>query len=259
MDRIPLKAEEREVLGKKVRHIRKMGLIPGHVFGKGVETEHVAVDAKEFKKVYDMAGETGVIDLKIGAEKVRPVMVKNSDYHGSTGKLLHIDFYQVNLKQKVTVSVPVVIVEPEEGIESVKMGEAILLQNLNEIHVEALPTDLIDQIEVNVTPLKNVDDAITVSQLTYNREIITVLNEPEEVVVKLAPAVTEEMKALLEEQEAEVAAAQEAAEGEAAEGEVVEGAETEGAEGVGSEEGAEGEKAEAAATENTEGEKQENG
>jgi large subunit ribosomal protein L25 len=227
MNKIPLKAEERNLLGKKVKQLRRDGIIPAHVYGNKVETEHVSVNAKDLMPVIHQAGETGVIELQIGAERVRPVMVRGIQHGPIKGDILHVDFYQVNLKEKVTVPVPLVLKELAEEIESVKMGEAVVLQTLSEVSVEALPTDLIDNIEVDISSLKNVDDAITVSQLSYNHETITVLAEPEEVVVKLAPAVTEEMQKLMEEQAAEAA---EGAEGEEkAEGE--EGESSEGEEG----------------------------
>lgn len=213
MDRIPLNAQERTILGKKVKHLRKSGLVPAHVFGNQIETEHVAIPLLDFNKVYNQVGETGLIDLKIGEEKIRPVLIKEVQYHAVTDLPLNVSFYQVNLKEKVTVPVPIVLVGDEP--ELVHMGEAVVLQNLSEVEVEALPTDLVENIEVNIASLKNIDDAILVSQLTYDREKLTVLAEGEEVVVKLAPAVTEEMKALMEEQEAELEAAQvEAEEGE---------------------------------------------
>lgn len=213
MDRINLTATERQILGKKVKRLRGEGIVPGHVFGKGLETEHVAVNAKDFHQVFTAAGETGLIDLKIGEEKVRPVLVRGVQYDPVSGEPLNIDFYQVNLKEKVKVPVPLVLVG--EQPESVKLGENIVLQTLNEVEVEALPTDLIEKIEVDIRSLQNVDDAITVGQLSYDREKLTIHAAEDEVVVKLAPAVTAEMEKLLEEQaaEAEAAAAEAAAEG----------------------------------------------
>ena len=126
------------------------------------------------------------------------------------------------------------IVQIGEQPESVHLGETIVLQTLNEVEVEALPADLPENIEVDITSLKNVDDAITVGQLSVDKEKITIHADPEEIVVKLAPAVSAETQALLEEQAAEQAAA-------AAETE--EGAEkaahpAEGGEGAEGEEGA---------------------
>lgn len=205
MDRLSLKAQERVILGKKVKKLRRDGIIPGHVYGNQVESEHVAVALKDFLPVLHQAGETGLIDLKIGEEKVRPVLVRGLQHDSITGSLLHIDFYQVNLKEKVRVPVPIELVGEEP--EGVHLGEVVVLQNLHEVEVEALPTDLIEKIEVDISSLKNIEDAILVGQLNFDREKLTVLANPEEVVVKLAPAITEEMKKLMEEQEAEAAAA----------------------------------------------------
>lgn len=205
MDRLSLLAEERQVLGKKVKLLRKDGKLPGHVFGKGLETEHVSVDGKTFLHIFKEAGETGLIDLKIGAEKVRPVLVRGVQYDPLSGLPIHIDFYQVNLTEKVKVPVPIELIGEEP--EKVHLGEAIVLQTLNEVEVEALPADLIEKIEIDRGLLKEIDDAITVGQLSYDREKLTISADPEEIVVKLAPAVTAEMEKLLEEQAEEAAAA----------------------------------------------------
>lgn len=206
MDRLNLKAIERNILGKKVKKMRAEGHVPGHVFGKGLETEHVSVDGKAFNQVFTQAGETGLIDLKIGEEKIRPVLIRGVQYDPVTGSPLNIDFYQVDLKQKVKVPVPIVLIGEEP--ESVSLGENIVLQTLNQVEVEALPTDLIEKIEVDISTLKSVDDAITVGQLSFDREKLSIQVSDEEIVVKLAPAVTAEMEKLMEEQAAEAAEAQ---------------------------------------------------
>lgn len=216
MDRLSLPADERKILGKKVKQLRRRGSLPAHVFGKGVENEDVTVDAKEFLKTFHLAGETGLIDLKIGAEKVRPVLVREVQYDPVSGDLIHIDFYQVDLSQKVKVPVPLVLVG--EQPESVHLGETIVLQTLNEVEVEALPTDLVEKIEVDISPLKQIDDVITVEALNYDKDKLTLHAGPEAIVVKLAPAVTAEMEKLLEEEAAEKATA--AAEAQAGAGEV---------------------------------------
>lgn len=219
MDRLSLHAEERKVLGKKVKKLRRDGKLPGHVFGKGIETELVTVDIKDFLKTFHQAGETGLVDLKIGTEKVKPVLVREVQYDPISGHPIHIDFYQVNLTEKVKVPVPLVLIG--EQPEAVHLGEVIVLQTLNEVEVEALPTDLVEKIEVDISSLKQIDDAITLGQLNYDREKLTIHADPEEIVVKLAPAVSAEMEKLLEEEAAEKAAqaAEAAAEEGVAEGE----------------------------------------
>ena len=238
MDRITLNVSERELLGKKVKRLRADGKLPAHIFGKGLETEHVSVDLKSFLKTFKLAGETTLVDLALGQDKVRPVLIRGIQMDPVTGKPLHIDFYQVDLKVAVKVPVPIELIGEEP--EKVHLGEAIVLQTLNEIEVMALPNDLIEKIEVHIESLKEIDDAITVSELDFDREKLTVFLPDEEVVVKLAPAVSAEMEKLLEEEAVEQAAqAAEAAEESAipAEGEVVAGEQVEGVEaGIGASE-----------------------
>src|SRR3989344_3252648 len=176
MDRIPLKAQERTVLGKKVKNLRKEGQVPGHVFGNIKDVEHVSVNGHDFIKVFKQVGETGLVDLKIGDDRVRPVLIKEIDINPTNEKIIHIGFYAVNLKEKVTVPVPIVLIG--EGPESVKMGETVVLQTLSEVNVEALPADLIENIEVKIDSLKEIGDAITVGDLSYDRTTLTVLAEP---------------------------------------------------------------------------------
>lgn len=238
---VALKAEERDLLGKKVKKLRREGLLPAHVYGKNLKTEHVSVSLPEFLKVFASTGETGLIDLKIGAEKVRPVLVRGVQIDPVGQTPLHIDFYQVNLKEKVTVPVPIIL-EGEEP-ELVHSGEAVVIQPLNQVEVEALPTEIPEHIVVSIEPLKAIGDAIYIASLQVPKGV-TLLADPEAVVVKLDTAVTEEMQRLLEEQQAEVAAAAEtaAAEG-AAEGEGQPGgaeAEVAGAEEAVSSRGGEG-------------------
>lgn len=205
MDRLSLIAEERKILGKKVKKLRKEGRLPAHVFGRGVDGENVLVTVSEFIKVFRQAGETGLIDLKIDTEKIRPVLIRDVQYDPLSGQPIHIDFYQVNLQQKVKVPVPIELIG--EQPEKVHLGEAIVLQTLNQIEVEALPTDLVEKLEVDISSLKEIDDAITVGNLNYDRTKLTIHVPEEEIVAKLAPAVSAEMEKLLEEQAAEQAAA----------------------------------------------------
>ena len=238
MDRLSLQAEERNILGKKVKGLRSSGFLPAHIFGKKIETEHISVNTKNFLKTFSEAGETGLIDLKVGGEKIRPVLIRGVQYDPITGQPIHIDFYQVNLSDKVKVQVPLELIGEEP--EKVHLGEAIVLQTLNEVEVEALPTDLVEKIEVDISSLKEINDAIIVGQLNYDRTKLTLHADEEEVVVKLAPAVSAEMEEILEEQAAEAveaqaeAAAEEGAvpvEGEEAAAEVEGGAEAAPAEG----------------------------
>ena len=201
MEQIPLAAEKRSVLGRKVKSLRRQGIIPAHVFGHKVKTEHVQVQTHDFKKVFEKAGETGIIALTIGAEK-KPVLIRNTQVHPLTDDLLHIDFYQVNLSEKVKVNVPLEIIGEAPAVEK-KIG--LLLTPVTEIEIEALPGDLPENIEVDISKLVDIGDEIKVKDLKVDRAKIEVHTDEELVVAQIGELITKEMEALEAEVEAEQA------------------------------------------------------
>ncbi len=203
MEQIPLVAEKRSVLGRKVKSLRRQGIIPAHVFGHKVKTEHIQVKVHDFKKVFETAGETGIIALSVGTEK-KPVLIRGTQVHPLTDDLLHIDFYQVNLSEKVTVNVPLEIIGESPAVEK-KIG--LLLTPVTEVEVEALPGDLPENIEVDISNLTNIDDEIKVKDLKVDRSKIDVLADEELVVAQIGELITKEMEALEAEVEAEQAEA----------------------------------------------------
>lgn len=223
MKKVALAVSERKVLGKKVRRLRKEGLIPANVYGKGVKSLAVELPVKEFEKTFKEVGETGLVELKVDGQ-MKPVLIHNVQYDPLSHEPLHADFYQVNLKEKVKTSVPVSFVgEPAAVINKV----GILLEQMAEIEVEALPTDFPENIEINVEKLANVDDQITVADVKAPAGV-TVLSEPTQVVAKIGELVTKEAA----QQAAAEAAAAEAAKAATAEGEApAEGVEVPAAEG----------------------------
>ena len=188
MDKKILKAEERKVTGRKVKNLRKEGLVPANVYGKKVESVSLQVLEKDFKDVYKEVGETGLVTLEVGKEE-KPVLVHSIQVNAKTGDILHVDFLQVDLKVKVTANVPVEVVgEPQAE----KLGVGTVVQYLNEVEVEALPADLLEKFEVDTTELAEVDQAIYVKDLKYDKSKIEVKTDGEEIVVKVEPPQKEE-------------------------------------------------------------------
>jgi large subunit ribosomal protein L25 len=171
MKRPQLKAEARTVLGKKVHKLRKEGLLPCNVYGKGLNSHSLQITLSDFVAVYKEAGETGLVDLEYDGKK-KPVLIKNIQMNHATRMLLHIDFYQVNLKEKIKTLVPIVLIGEAKAVTD-KVG--MLLQNLSDVEIEALPDHLPEHIEGNVEHLAAVGEQITVADLTVPEgvEIIT--------------------------------------------------------------------------------------
>lgn len=204
--------------------------MPGNVYGKGIASRAVAVAERAFKDTLKIAGETGVVYLSIeGEEGPRPVLIHGVQVHPVTGALTHVDFYQVNLKEKTTANVPVVLTGENE-LE--KIGKGLILQTLSEIEVEALPTDIPHQFEVDVSKLTEVGQTFKVGDLQYDREKVEVKVGQEENILVMQTAemkeeeVVEEVAAE-EGVEPEVISETEAAERAASSGEEGESAKTE--------------------------------
>ncbi len=208
MKHTKLNAEKRTVLGKNVKKLRREGIIPGNVYGKSIKSQSVQTEEKEFLKVYDEVGETGLVDLTIGNEII-PVLIQHVNKN-FRHQILHTDFYQVNLKEKVRAAVPLEIVGEPKAVTD-KIG--LLMNIIGEVEVEALPESLPENIQVDVSNLANIDEQITVGDLKIE-EGVEILTDKEQVVSKIEELVTKEAQ---EEAAAEAAAAEAAKEG--AEGE----------------------------------------
>jgi large subunit ribosomal protein L25 len=191
MDKKILKAESRKVSGRKVKNLRSRGILPGNIFGKKIKSVAIEVNLKDFEKIYKEVGETGLLTLHVGKEE-RPVLIHNLQLNPVSEAPLHIDFLQVDLKEKVEADVPVELVG-ESPAEKQAIGTVV--QQLNEIKVEALPGDLPEKFEVNVENLAEVDQAIYVKDLKYDKTKVEIKGDGEAIVVKVEPPQKEEVVA----------------------------------------------------------------
>jgi large subunit ribosomal protein L25 len=215
-----LAATRRTVTGKKVSYLRRDGQLPAVVFGRGLTSDSVALDAHEFENLRRHAGPNTLIDLSIDGGKASPVLVHGVQTHRVTRRPLHVDLYVVRMTEELTVDVPLVSEGESEAVEN---AGGTLLHVIEHVRVRALPDHLPQSIHYSIESLKTFDDAIHVSDLSVPDDAV-ILNDPGEVVAKvLAPRVEE------------AAPAAEAEESEAAEGGEGEGAE--GGEGAESDEG----------------------
>lgn len=189
MSKHSLVSQIRTVTGRKVKALRKSGLTPAVVYGKKTKTESIQVNTKEFVKLFSQIGESTLVYLGD-----RPTLVRDVTYDAVTGLPLHVDFLQVDLKEKVKANVPVKLIG-ESPAEKEKLG--VLVQQLEEIEVEALPTDMPEHIEVDVTILAEVDQAIHVKDLKISSKV-EVLSDGGQIIAKIEPMAKEEPVAVAE-------------------------------------------------------------
>jgi len=216
MKGLELEASEREVTGKKVRFLRRQGLIPANIYGRGVNSLSLQVDAKNLKQILTQAGGTDLISLKIGdSKKAVKVLLRDVQRNPLTDDLFHVEFYQVKMDEKIRVDVPLEFVGEAPAL---KHKNVALLRVLDSIHIEALPDDLPHSIEVDVSVLEENDQSIHVKDLKLPAGV-TLHTDLEEMVIKVAEAkkIVEEEAPAAEEALAEAEAAGEEKEAEAEE------------------------------------------
>lgn len=198
MDKIELQVANRETLGKKVKHLRRQGITPVHLFGHGIESLALQCSTGELERVLTQAGHTGLINFKLDKEKKpRTVVVRGFNRDWRKGQLFHVDFYQVKMGEKIKLEIPVVTVGEAPAL---KFKELMLDHELDALSVECLPAKIPTTIEVDISSLADPGQAIRVKDVALG-EGITILNDPELVLVKISKRPVAEV----EEEAAEVA------------------------------------------------------
>ncbi len=177
-ERPRIAAEARPVTGKKAKQLRRQGVIPAVIYGQG-QNLNIQVENLSLLRVLREAGTTNLIDISVGEEK-HTVLAKEVQVHVTRGDLIHVDFYEVNMKEKLVVEaalVPVGIAAPvEDGLGTTAMVTMSL-------EIECLPDNLISEIEVDLTKIQTPDDVVLVSDLDVP-EGVEILAEPDIVVAR---------------------------------------------------------------------------
>jgi large subunit ribosomal protein L25 len=196
MEQIELQANNRDILGKGVRFLRRQGITPVHLFGHDLKSLALQCQTAKLERSLAEAGEIRLVTLKVRDEKkVRPVLVREVQRESLTSKLLHVDFYQVKMDEKVEVEIPIVLVGEAPALEA--KGNR-LLRELDTLTIECLPSKIPTSLEVNVGSLTQAGQAVRVKDIAVDSDI-TVLSGPEQVVVTVIAQPEEEEKVVAEE------------------------------------------------------------
>ena len=199
MEELILTAENRNVLGKRNRFLRRQGVTPAHVFGHGIESLALQCDTTELKSIIAHAGETRLISLNIkGDNQPKNVFIREIQRDVISRQLLHVDFYQVKMSEKMEVEVPIVLV----GEAPAMKGKGRMISHgITELSIECLPDKVPPQIEVDISILEEIEQAIQVKDIILDPDI-TVNIDPEQLVVKITEVmVVEEEVEVVEEEE----------------------------------------------------------
>ena len=204
-----LAATGRDTTGKNVSRLRKSGQLPGVVYGHGVASANVSLDAHEFELLRKRTTGNTLIDLKVDGGRARPVLVHGVQVHPVNRRPLHVDLFLVRMTEELTVDVPLVPTGASRAIDD--LG-GTLLHLTETVKVKALPDHLPESIEYSIESLEDFEATIHVRDLAIPGDV-TLLNDPDEAIAKV------QQPRLEVEEEPVAAEAEEGAEGEGAEGE----------------------------------------
>jgi len=194
-EEVLINAEKRNVTGKQVKALRRQGLLPGVIYGRHIEAFPIQMDAHDASLILDKLTASSLITIDVDGEKFN-VLMRDRQRDVIFGDLLHVDFMVVSLTEKLRATVELKLVGEAPVADN---PEVVVTQVLNAIEIEALPQDLPEVIEVDISTLETVDDEITVADLDLGEDI-AILTDPNETIVSVGYVAQEEVA---EEEEAE--------------------------------------------------------
>lgn len=184
MEEIELRAQKREVIGKQVKQLRQQGLVPAILYGHRTEPLPLQIEERSLRQVLERGGSHHLITLRVGDDKESKItLAREVQLDPITHALLHVDFYEVVMTEKITTEVPLVFMGESPAMEK---REGVLVRGLDSVEVECLPSNLIESIEVNLEDLVEIDQAILVGDLKVDPDV-EILTDKEEVVAQILP------------------------------------------------------------------------
>ncbi len=176
-------AEPRETLGKRVAVMRRGGVIPGNIFGRGIPSTAVQLPERDVRRIITGHGLNTLFELEVAGERVpRSVVVRAVQRHPVSKALQHVDFYQVDLGRRMQAAVPIHVIGEAPAVHTYK---ALLLHGVDNVLVEALPAQMPTHIDVSVDGLAELESVMTVADLVLPAGVI-VLTSPDVVLARMA-------------------------------------------------------------------------
>ncbi len=215
-ERPSITLSDRQVVGKKVRALRREGFVPVHYYGRGMESLTLQASTGMLRKVVDEAGANIPVEVDVeGTDGSNICFVREVQWHPVNGSLLHVDFMRVDITERVTAEVPITLTGQSEAVR--ELG-GVIIQPFQTLPVEALPLDMPKEVIVDVTPLVMFGDAVRVGEIELEGESEILRDDDDLLVTVQEPRIEIEEEVVDEELEGEeLAEGEEGAEGEGAE------------------------------------------
>jgi large subunit ribosomal protein L25 len=198
MEKFVLQADKRSITGKKVKALRRDGKVPAVIYGSEIDPTSITLDYREVRQTLKDAGANTLLTIQMDGEEFI-TLVREQQREVISRDLLHVDFQAVSLEEVITTTVPIAV---EGEAPAVSEYNALLVTELDELHIEAKAKDLPDSIEVDVTGLTEIGDNILIQDLKVSDEV-KILEDPDEIVIVVASPTVLEIE-LEEEEEADL-------------------------------------------------------
>lgn len=183
MSDITLQASKRDTFGKKARFLRRQNITPAHLYGHNLQSLSIQCDTNKLKHIIDQAGTTRLLDLNIEDDKqTKSVFIREIQRDTISGQILHVDFYQISKNEKIKADIPVIFFGEAPAL---KEKGRILTHGVTILSIECLPDKLPPQIDIDLSPLEEKDQAIYVKDILISPDI-TLFTDPEQMVVKVS-------------------------------------------------------------------------
>jgi large subunit ribosomal protein L25 len=196
MEKVIIPAEKREVVGKKVKVLRREGKLPAIIYGHGIDPINIVLDAREASRTLAKATSSSLITIELDGKQY-PTLVREKQLNFIRNSLIHVDFLAVSMTEKITANVGVQVVGEAPAV---KEYGAILVTGLTELEVECLANDLPERFTVDVSGLTEISSGVYVKDVTPPPNV-EILSDPEEVIVVATAMVEEEIEEEVEEEE----------------------------------------------------------
>lgn len=175
-----IKAEKREIKGRKVKQLREKGLVPGEVYGGDFDNIHISIPANNLMKVYKEAGGNTVIDLEIGKESY-PTLITDIQIDAISDKPLSVDFYKFKEGQKIETEVPINFI----GESPLEKEGFVLVKVMRELKIESTPADLPSEVEVDMSEIRSEDDMVYAKDIKLPKGV-EILDSPDTAIITIA-------------------------------------------------------------------------
>lgn len=175
-----IKVESRDLGKTQLKNLRNESKVPVVIYGHGEENKNLSVKHNELLKVYRSAGSNTIVDLDIDG-KITPILIKHIDFHPVRGEIQHADLYVINMKEEVETPVEIVAIGNSDAI---KIHNGILIHNKDSVTIRCLPKDLIHNIEVDISAIKEIGDGIHVKDIKISDKI-KIMDDPEDLIVSV--------------------------------------------------------------------------